>query len=849
MKKILTVVIFILISGIKATGQVAPVPTQNGGTGTNIPPTVGQVPIGQANGQSRWSNAPTVDITQPPFLATCDNPNNPPIDVSQNIHDALATGREVVIPACPGNPTWPWIFSADIIQRNGIACAGGALIRAPINSDYLIRISSAGGYTDGCTISDTTAVAQKSNVVRTATVASGGTWGSTNITIVNADGVFKVGQRFYILLDDGGWFADNIVGVTGNTINFTKLLPYTAANGNAVWASNGLIWVGCGANQFRVSNTTILGAWANVSVNCPTGTGGLPPSAGTIFNLNMNKGQLFGLWCGSGCSANLFNNINFVGGWINAFTISGNGATTTFPLNGFRAWSNNNAATNPQIKINNVSKTYPVDWAFSTDGMRIIFTTAPPNGVNNISISYRVFSVEGIVIDTTGGSRASGDIIMGIESGQADIPCKYTGGLGNVINQVIIGGLCGPGFDAAIRFDNTGAVFIGAPLSAANSYNSISIIHGSSVKGDLVSIPTLSTTMVTGLPGLPFVSDPQGTYTGDFDNQTSFGSSTYDRGKLTQTIGFTQQAYTTATCIAVGDTPPGSKQIHCPLATPWVANTVYTIGNIRSNNNNLYIVTTGGTSALSGGPSGIDTSITDGTVVWNYVSSLAGLLALPTATGNGIINLFDLNITAAVSGTWVVGQAIYANIGIAGTIITADAGGGGGIGHYTLNVSQVASSRALVQGWMPQYDTIVGYGADGVISLSDRTGAVIPNGTILNWGGPAQPNGNLSAVSIPYQHGAAPLDGDTVTFGPGIQFAMLQPSTPLNNLTIQMPTCDLNLDGLIRGFATTAAITTLSVTAVAGTTVIGAPTSLTGGGTGGRMSFICRGGSGQWFPN
>jgi len=52
-------------------------------------------------------------------------------------------------------------------------------------------------------------------------------------------------------------------------------------------------------------------------------------------------------------------------------------------------------------------------------------------------------------------------------------------------------------------------------------------------------------------------------------------------------------------------------------AAAWVGSTVYAVGAIRQNGGSYYIVTTGGTSASSGGPSGTGSGITDGTVVWS----------------------------------------------------------------------------------------------------------------------------------------------------------------------------------------------------------------------------------------
>jgi hypothetical protein len=52
----------------------------------------------------------------------------------------------------------------------------------------------------------------------------------------------------------------------------------------------------------------------------------------------------------------------------------------------------------------------------------------------------------------------------------------------------------------------------------------------------------------------------------------------------------------------------------------WAASTVYNTGDTRNNGGRLYTVTTGGTSASSGGPTGTGTGIVDNTVRWSYVS-------------------------------------------------------------------------------------------------------------------------------------------------------------------------------------------------------------------------------------
>lgn len=63
------------------------------------------------------------------------------------------------------------------------------------------------------------------------------------------------------------------------------------------------------------------------------------------------------------------------------------------------------------------------------------------------------------------------------------------------------------------------------------------------------------------------------------------------------------------------------RERQAPIA--WVASTAYALGRYRYNGVNLYIVTTAGTSAGAGGPTGTGTGIVDGTVTWSYYGPLS----------------------------------------------------------------------------------------------------------------------------------------------------------------------------------------------------------------------------------
>ena len=81
----------------------------------------------------------------------------------------------------------------------------------------------------------------------------------------------------------------------------------------------------------------------------------------------------------------------------------------------------------------------------------------------------------------------------------------------------------------------------------------------------------------------------------------------------------------------------------------WAASTSYAVGAYVNNGGKSYIATTAGTSASSGGPSGTGTSITDGSVVWDYVgvpllpADVLALLAAIRAVSNVPIGMSTPN--------------------------------------------------------------------------------------------------------------------------------------------------------------------------------------------------------------
>lgn len=84
----------------------------------------------------------------------------------------------------------------------------------------------------------------------------------------------------------------------------------------------------------------------------------------------------------------------------------------------------------------------------------------------------------------------------------------------------------------------------------------------------------------------------------------------------------------------------------------WAPSTAYAVGEYILNSGKVYVCTVAGTSAGSGGPTGMGTGITDGGVTWDYAQ-------LP----------FDVEVPARFRGDMTVdGDAAAANISSAGTI-------------------------------------------------------------------------------------------------------------------------------------------------------------------------------------
>lgn len=102
-------------------------------------------------------------------------------------------------------------------------------------------------------------------------------------------------------------------------------------------------------------------------------------------------------------------------------------------------------------------------------------------------------------------------------------------------------------------------------------------------------------------------------------------------------------------------------------ATSWAASTAYAYGDLRKNGANIYVCSVPGTSAAFGGPSGISTSILDGTCTWRFVAVGTGYAvaaAIGESTGPKVAAAYSLNTIASPLSGWAgVTNALDAVLG------------------------------------------------------------------------------------------------------------------------------------------------------------------------------------------
>jgi hypothetical protein len=192
------------------------------------------------------------------------------------------------------------------------------------------------------------------------------------------------------------------------------------------------------------------------------------------------------------------------------------------------------------------------------------------------------------------------------------------------------------------------------------------------------------------------------------------------------------------------------------LHPSWAGSTAYSeVGRVRKNGTRLYRVTTAGTSASSGGPTGTGSSITDGTVVWSYVR-LANLAPLTQAQ-------FDARWAQFVE--YCAQKSLMVYPVLCTTEDFAVVGASGDFQDSSLTASIVTTAQAL-----SAYDNVIAFDVfqegDTYTGYDWLPSTVYPAGFPVNKGGKryvTAAGGTSAASGGPTGTGSSIVDG-TVTW-------------------------------------------------------------------------------------
>ena len=150
--------------------------------------------------------------------------------------------------------------------------------------------------------------------------------------------------------------------------------------------------------------------------------------------------------------------------------------------------------------------------------------------------------------------------------------------------------------------------------------------------------------------------------TATFASSALSGSITTSGDNVTGTLAFTSSTFTTAAAgtvtfaRALNTTPAGV--IDLGASSVWLPSTTVVVDQMCTNGGNLYICTTAGTTAASGGPTGTGTSITDGTAVWSYVQPGASTLTMNNVAVTANLSTTIQSATLSLPITNPVGSAL-----------------------------------------------------------------------------------------------------------------------------------------------------------------------------------------------
>lgn len=150
--------------------------------------------------------------------------------------------------------------------------------------------------------------------------------------------------------------------------------------------------------------------------------------------------------------------------------------------------------------------------------------------------------------------------------------------------------------------------------------------------------------------------------TADFAAAALSGSITTSGDTVVGTLAFAASTFTT---VAAGTITFARALSSASVAvtdfgasSAWLPSTAVVVNQMASNGGNVYICTTAGTTAASGGPTGTGSGITDGTAVWTYVQPGTASVTLNNVAVTQSLSVTISSATLSLPITNPVGPAL-----------------------------------------------------------------------------------------------------------------------------------------------------------------------------------------------
>ena len=507
----------------------------------------------------------------------------------------------------------------------------------------------------------TVSIAGPTNIYGTLSL-TGGSIFKLNVSTSGSTIVLGNGGTFSLTTDASDYISGNGNGYPNLQFNTTSsLTPYFDPT-----TSNIQLF---GLTLNKANETVTLGSSLSTTRLTISASGtDLVVGTNNTFTINNNGSSSFTTTGGtidasaSGCSV-VFNTTNATvlstagyifaaGKTINSFTFNESGYVFNVPAMASGSFTVNNLILQSGVINNSTNNITIASGGSITRNASSAYLTAAPILSGTTSVTIGATSTAGNELQNNGGAGSIGALT--VSSGTYTL--NATGLSGYILSS------------AGFGYSSTAlpTVVIGTQWAATTAYTlNQQVAYGSnlytvSTAGTSNSIPPTNTSGAsTGTGTVIF------TYAGNAALATITSVSTTTGGVNTITISNPGSGYTSTPTVTIS----------APATPSWAASTSYSLNQVVYNGADVYICTTAGTSASSGGPTGTGTGISDGSVSWKY-QGLYSAVATATATVPSIASSNTLNIGSMnISGT-----VYYPNVGTSLTVnvtgaVTVNTGG------------------------------------------------------------------------------------------------------------------------------------------------------------------------------